>query len=84
MLDEERVPEERELPIAELSRPLVVPDDLNEELLPELRVAADSRDERPDELRSDEEVLRPLLAAEDLDAVLRPPLRPFATVARPP
>ena len=62
---EERPEEERELFTEELLRPVVVPDDLKEELLPELRVAVVSREERVDELRSDEELLRPLVAAED-------------------
>lgn len=69
--DEERLLElERDEPTAELLRvPDVLPDDLIEELRPVellLRVAADSRDDdRVDDPRRDEEVLRPVLLPDE-------------------
>lgn len=64
--DDERFdPERTVLPADELLRPAVVPEDRSEELLPELREAVVSLDERVDELRTDEEALRPLLATEE-------------------
>lgn len=62
--DDERLLEpERVVPTEEpLRLPDVVPDDLIEELRPEV---ADSRDERVDDSRRLEDVLRPLLAPDE-------------------